>query len=315
MKSSDVLGCAGVTLFLLLTSQLIPLAGLLSGLLLPLPFLYYSVKLGRAEGAKVALATFLVLFLITILAGFVRAMFLCAEFGLLGLVLAELYRQKKDIGAVVFWGTVSLVVVGFGFLFVIGLSRHTGPLSLVLDYFRSNLHTSTQGYEQLGLSAESVAKMQNYSRVLNRIIERIYPALVVVGSAIVVWVNVLVSMRLLRARGLSGPEFSPLDRWQAPEKLIWGGIAAGFAFFLPWEGVSFWAVNTLVVLAAVYGFQGLSILQFFLNKARISRPFRMAAYVLILIQQYLLAAMALVGLFDQWFDFRKIGGTTVGTED
>jgi len=315
MKPSDVLGCAGGALFLLLTSQLIPLVGLLSGLLTPLPFLYYSVKLGRAGGAKVALVSFLALLLVTYIAGFVRAMFLCAEFGLLGLVLAELYRRKSDIGAVVLWGTVSLVVVGFGFLVTIGLSRNMGPLSLVLDYFRSNLDTSIRGYEQLGLSAESVARMQSYSRVLTGIIERIYPALVIIGSSVVVWANVLVSVRLLRARGLSEPEFGPLDRWRAPERLVWGGIAAGFASFLPWEAVTFLAVNALVVLGAMYGFQGLSILQFFMNKARISRPFRIAAYGLILIQQYLLAAMVLVGLFDQWFDFRKIGGTPVSSED
>ena len=315
MKLSDVLGCAGGALFLLLTSQLIPLAGVLSGLLTPLPFLYYSVKLGRAEGAKVALAAFLVLLPVTYLAGFVRAMFLCVEFGLMGVVLAELYRRKLDIGAVILWGTVSLVVVGFGFLLAVGLSRNTGPMTLVLDYFRSNLDTAVHGYEQLGLSPESIDRMRDYGRVLTGIIERIYPALLIIGSAVVVWANVLVSVRLLRARGLSEPEFMPLDRWRAPERLVWGGIAAGFASFLPWDGVSFLAVNALVVLAAMYGFQGLSILQFFMNKARISRPFRVAAYGLILIQQYLVAGMALVGLFDQWFDFRKIGGTAVSTRD
>jgi len=66
------------------------------------------------------------------------------------------------------------------------------------------------------------------------------------------------------------------------------------------------AINVLIVAMAVYLFQGLSILFFFLNKYHVPTWMRVGIYFLIAVQQVFFALMALVGLFDQWIDFRKI---------
>jgi len=306
MKPKDVLGCAGGALFLLMSSQFIPIFGVVPGLLIPLPFVYTSAKLGRLESAKVTVVSLLIVFLVGRLAGFPRAVYLCIQLGILGVVLAELYRRRVGIGGTVFWGTATLLTVAFLFLSWIGISRGTAPWTLVLDYFRSNLNESVRSYQQIGLSPERVEQIQAYSRRLIWIIERVYPALVVTGSAVVVWLNVLISRRLLRARGLPAPEFGALDRWRAPEALVWGFIGSGFAFLFPWPGVRFVALNVLVVIVVVYCFHGLSILQFYLNKYRFPRLLKIGAYILILMQQVLLIVLALAGLFDQWIDFRKI---------
>jgi uncharacterized protein YybS (DUF2232 family) len=69
------------------------------------------------------------------------------------------------------------------------------------------------------------------------------------------------------------------------------------------------ALNVFIVLLAVYVFQGLSILLFFLNKYNVPRFLRIGVYVLIVFQQLFLIGLAVVGLFDQWFDFRKLSKT------
>jgi uncharacterized protein YybS (DUF2232 family) len=306
MKPSDVLGCAGATLLLLLFSQLIPVVGLLPGVLIPQPFIFYSIRLGSLQGAKVAAATFLIVFLTALLGGFPRATLLCIELGVLGLFLAELYRRRRGIGRTVLLGTAALVLMGLILLLAVGLPIGKAPWTLILDYFRSNLNETVRSYEGMGLGPEGVARLREYGQRIGAIVERVYPSLLVTGAAVVVWVNVLVSRRVLRMRDLPAPEYEPLDRWRSPEGLVWGFIGAGFAFFLPWSGVRFVAVNALVVIASVYTFHGLAILQFYLKKLRFPRFLRLVAYLIILMQQILLVGLALAGLFDQWIDFRKI---------
>ncbi len=306
MKPADVLGCAGATLLLLLLSQFLPVVGVVPGLMIPQPFLLYSVKLGRIEGTKTAAAAFGIAFVTLYLAGIPGAVFLCLELGVLGLVLAELYRRRTGIGRTVLLGTISLVVLGFAFLLVVGSQSGKTPWSIILEYFRGNLNQTIQSYEASGLGPEGVAHFREYGQRVTGVIERVYPSLLVMGAAVVVWLNVLVSLRVLGLRGLPVPEFEPLERWRSPERLVWWFIGAGFAFFLPWLDVQFAAVNALVVIASVYGFQGLAILQFYLKKLRFPRILRFVAYILILMQQILLIGLALAGLFDQWIDFRKI---------
>jgi uncharacterized protein YybS (DUF2232 family) len=109
---------------------------------------------------------------------------------------------------------------------------------------------------------------------------------------------------------LAYPDFIPTDRWQAPERMIWGVIAAGFALFLLSGSIKLLAMNAIIVMMAIYVFHGLSILLFFLNKYRVPSLIRIGLFFLIVFQQVLLGVLALAGLFDQWVDFRKIGRRT-----
>jgi uncharacterized protein YybS (DUF2232 family) len=161
-------------------------------------------------------------------------------------------------------------------------------------------------YGQMGLEKDKALEIQAYGKAIIATITRIYPALLVVGSVFVVWTNVLLGRRILRLAHLEYPVYEQADRWQAPEVLVWGLIAAGFSLFFPSGGVKLAAVNTIIVLMTVYLFQGISILLFFLNKYHVPPWIRAAIYLLLFFQQVFLLLVALGGVFDQWIDFRKI---------
>ena len=134
----------------------------------------------------------------------------------------------------------------------------------------------------------------------------VYPALAVIGTGFVVWINVIISGPLLRIRNLPHPDFGPMDRWSAPETMVWGLIVAGFSLFLPWPSLRSVALKEVMVFLVVYFFHGLSILVFYLNKRRVPSWIRMGIYALILFQQIFAIVLALAGLFDQWIDLRRI---------
>ena len=306
MKVHDVLGCAASAIVLLLASALIPLVGPVFSLLTPLPFLYYTTKLGLYQGAKVVFITILAVGLVAKLAGYPQIIFLCLEFSLLGLIISETFRREFTIGLSIFWGTVFMLIIGTVILGLIGLNRNMGPLALILDYFQNNVKATVQSYESMGWDQEKILQFQEYLKILVQVISKVYPALMIVGTGFVVWINIIISRPLFRLVNLNYPHFGPMDRWHAPELMVWGVIAAGFSLFLSVPVVKLIAINGLIVMLAIYVFHGLSILLFFINKYRVPSWLRIGIYFLIFFQQIFLIVLAMAGLFDQWIDFRKI---------
>ena len=199
-----------------------------------------------------------------------------------------------------------MLFIGTIVLFLIALSRDTGPMEMVQGYLQGNLRENIHAYQNIGLDQEKVLQLQKYGKILTDIILKVYPALLIIGTGLTVWVNAVISRPLFRRGNLEYPDFGPMDRWQAPEHMVWGLIASGFALFLTTGGIKLLAVNAIIVMGVIYLFQGISILMFFLNKYHISIWIRFGVYLLVIFQQIFLLALTLGGVFDQWIDFRKI---------
>ncbi len=306
IKISDVLGCVASAAFLLLATAWIPILGPFFSLLTPLPFLYYASKLGLYQGVKIVALTVLIIGVIANLAGYPHIIFLCVEFSLLGLIISEMYRKNFTFGLAMFWGTGLMLLIGTIVLVLIGFSKRMGPLELILDYFQNNLKETIQFYENMGSDQEKVLQFKEYVEILTNIIAKVYPALVIIGTGFVVWVNIVMSRPLFRIGNLKYPDLGPMDQWRAPELLVWGLIAAGFSLFLSASGIKLVTVNALIVMLVIYVFHGLSIILFFLNKYHVPPWIRFGVYLLIIFQQLFLIGLALAGVFDQWIDFRKI---------
>jgi uncharacterized protein YybS (DUF2232 family) len=306
MKITDVLGCVGWAFLFLLAGSWIPFLGPFLSLLTPLPFLFYSVKLDFLRGLELTAVSVLTLGLIAQLLGRPQVILFTLEFGIVGLALSECYSRKYSFGYTVLFGTLIMLGIGFFSLFFVALSKNMGPFEMVLTYVQGNLDETLKSYEQLGMGQEQASELQFYGKILLDVIRKIYPALMIVGTGFIVWLNVALSLPLLRIRKLNGPDFAPTDRWQAPEHLVWGVIASGFALFIPASSIRLVGINAIIVLMAIYLFQGLSILIFFLNKFRVPSWIRIGLYCLLFFQQFFLAVLAIAGLFDQWIDFRRM---------
>lgn len=240
------------------------------------------------------------------IAGYPQMLMLYVELSLMGMILAAIYRRPVSFGFAVFWGTVSMLLIGIIIIVVIGLTKNLGPPTLIMDYFRSNLSETLQIYQNMESGQDGAVKLQEYVKVMVEIIARIYPALLIVGTGFIVWLNMVISRPLFRMTNLEYPDFGPTDRWWAPERMVWGLIAAGFSLFLPLPGLKFLAINAIIVLLVIYVFHGLSIVLFFFNKYHVPPWLRVGAYLLIIFQQVVMVGLAMAGLFDQWVDFRKI---------
>jgi uncharacterized protein YybS (DUF2232 family) len=306
MNAYHFLGCVGTALALLLASVWIPVAGPFVSLLTPLPFLYYSAKLGVPGAVKLTCASILASGLIAAVTRQPQLIFLCVEFSILGLILSEMFRRKLPIGMSVLLGTCLLLILGLVVLSVAGLRKNMGPLDVVHAYLLESLEETARLYAQGGADPEKGGEFQEYLETLRQGIALVYPSLMVLASAFVVWLNVILSRPLFRRRNLEAPDYGALDRWRSPEGMVWGVIVAGFSLFLPFSPLRLVAVNALIVLLAIYFFHGLSIILFYLNRYRVPPWMRLGVYALILVQQVLVIGVTMAGLFDQWLDLRRI---------
>ena len=306
------MGCTGSVIFLLLISSWIPYIGPFFSLLLPLPFLFYSSKLGFIQGLITGLITLIIVGFVTRLAGYSQAILFCLEFCIVGLIISEIFRREYSFGFTIFWGTVLMLLVGVLFLFLIGIARGLGPFELILNYFQANLNKTLGLYENMGMEPDKILQLKEFGKVISNLLSKIYPALIVVGTGFVIWINVVASRPIFRLGKIKYPDLGQTDRWQAPEFLVWGVIIAGFSLFFPVSGIKFIALNSIIVFLVIYVFHGLSIVMFFFNKHHIPSWVRFGVYVFIAIQQMFLILLALAGLFDQWIDFRRIHKKAAG---
>ena len=308
MKPTDIIGCAGLVVLLLSAAAWIPVLGLFFALLTPLPFLYYATRLGLRDGVKIAVVTLLFVGLLAKVAGSPQMIISCFESSLLGLILSELYRRRFTLGLIIVLGTCSVLIVSVLLLSLITSSDKTGFTEMNPDSHESRNEEMIQAYRDLGINEDEAIQFQ---KIMEDIIPKIYPAMFILGTALSVSLIVFLSRPLFRFKDLPYPNFGPIDRWQAPELMVWGVIVTGFALFLTRGSIKLFAVNALIVMVSIYVFHGLSIAQFFLNKYHVPLLGRLGVYLLILILPYFLVTLAIAGLFDQWADFRKLNQKAV----
>ncbi len=306
MKTANIIGFAGSVILVLSISVWMPVIGPFFSLIIPLPFIFYFYRLEMKEGLINGVIILFIVWLMGKVTGQTYMLLFCLEFGVVGLIISELFKRRLSIGATVFWGTAAMILMGAIFLFLSGEAEGRGPVEMILGYIKAGLDQAAGIYEQSGIEQEKIEQIRQALDLLGRLIARIFPSLIIVSTGLVVWLNLILSRHVFRFGKLDYPPLGDADKWRAPEFLVWGVIGSGFALFLPSTGIRFIAENLLVVLSVIYVFHGLSILMFFFNKYRVPGWARVGIYFLVFLQQVFLVMLAFVGLFDQWADFRKI---------
>lgn len=127
-----------------------------------------------------------------------------------------------------------------------------------------------------------------------------------------VGVNYLVTGRLAKARNYEMTQLPKFSLWQIPWYLAYGFIVGltGFLFSQFFGPYGFFAyvigLNLLLVFGTLYFIQGLAVVNFFLDKRSLNSLTRSAVFLLAIFIQVLFQGISWLGVFDTWFDFRKL---------
>jgi uncharacterized protein YybS (DUF2232 family) len=131
----------------------------------------------------------------------------------------------------------------------------------------------------------------------------VYPAAYIISVAVIVLLNASLLRLYLRRRDpgwLDAGEFEGV-RW--PFVLAVAFVGLGLAVLSPLLRPA--AYNGLLIVAFFFGLQGLAVVCFYAQRLAAPPLLRAAVLVLVLINPWAPQILALIGLFDIWFDFRK----------
>jgi uncharacterized protein YybS (DUF2232 family) len=307
--SKDLVTGALITCLAVSVCALVPIVGLIGSAFLPVPLLFYRIKLGRQAVAIIALAGLGN----TVLLASGLEVFFFGELLLIGLVLGELMARgwslERTAGAVC--GTV--LGVGLAGLWTYSHLNGKGLQDTLSEGLRYNLELTIALYREMGVSQDQLVFLESSIEVIEQVLIGMLPALVIGSTLMVVWISLLTARRVFQRRGLSLPNYGPLDCWKAPDVLVWGVIASGALLLIPSFMVKMVGLNGLLVFMVIYFFQGMAIIAFFFRKKRIPRAAQIVLYTLVILQQIVMLAVIVVGFFDTWFNFRKLGKPLVSS--
>jgi uncharacterized protein YybS (DUF2232 family) len=300
--SIEALVLAALTVVLFAAAGYVPILGVIVSLLAPTPLVLVALRHGlRLGGLALGLAGLgLALFF-----GILQSLVFVAEYGVMAMAMAEAIRRRWSVEKTLGVATLAPLLVS-GLALISILPTADLDLGAIRKQFEHNLSQALQPYLTEGGHATEGEVRTYVQQAMDHVI-RLLPALFVMSTAAGATLNYGV-VRLLWRRLQSPPGLPDLSfaQWMAPEMCVWVLIASGLVSFLPIPFLQSVGLNVLLLAGIIYLVQGLSILLFYMNKASVPPIFRGIAYLLLLIQPLLLLGVAAFGLFDLWFDFRRL---------
>lgn len=287
-----------------------PVFGFFSFLVLPLPVLFYRVKLGRQAGGMIGAAAMGIMAAVS--GGWPPDLWLMLGMIGQGFVLGECIEQDFSIEKTIAWSSMAILLAAFFLLTVLGNFAGTGGWELLSAFIRKNLEMTATVYRQLDVPEENIRLLTESLDRIHYVLMRLLPALMAAGLIFSAWMNLLLGRIALRANHLPVPAFGRLNIWQAPDWLVWGVISAAVMSFLPVEPIRFIGANAGIVLMLVYFFQGLAIISYYFDKKSVPLVLRVMIYAIIALQQILMLIVVGLGFFDTWMNFRRLGTENQG---
>ena len=306
--AKDIVNGVLFTSLIFFISVFIPIIGFFGALVIPLPILFYRLKLGRTIGAFIPIISGLILFLL--IGGISTDVLFFVELLVIGFILGELIESNRSIEKTILYAAGTVWISGLMGLIIYSALSGDGIYAVVSEYVAKNLELTMVLYQNMGMSDENIELIDRLLVEIRPVIVQIIPAMVTASTLCVAWANLLIARPLLKSRSLSYPDFGPLNMWKAPEFLVWGVIGCGLALFLPSAIINTIGMNGLLILMTVYFFQGIAIVSFYFEKKRFPRIVRLFLYTLIALQHLILLAVIGLGFFDMWINFRRSGKQT-----
>ncbi len=310
----DILTGIVASIAIFLITLYVPLLGFFVALILPMPIMFYRLKLGRNPGVFIMGAAFGVISVVT--GTFNVDMLFYGALLLTGFFLGEFIEMHLSVektGAYTCLSTIGLCTALF-FLY----SAMTGQsvFQILTDYVAVNLEMTLKLYAGMGLPQENIDILSNSIDTIQFVLVRILPAIVITMLLIVTWINILLIRTVLSKKGIRMVQLELLNRWRAPEQLVWLVILFGLLLMAPSRAVKITGLNCIIVFMPIYFFQGIAIVSFFFEKKGFPNLLRVFIYGIIAVQQLFLFLVVGLGFFDTWIDFRKVAekNTTDGNQ-
>jgi hypothetical protein len=249
---------------------------------------------------------------------------------------------RKSYGPVAYWLAGAAVTALFWFLKAEPIAVFTGSIWMTLGVYGeceqkgfgwwiSGLLSVLSGAVVGGLGTLQMFKMNGIQTIADvqkivdefaHKIEAVNPNVKVDTSLLVQQIPSAIVIMLILALGLGliferrtfswlgmprekvASQLKLLD-YRVPDFVIWIAMSAFLLTMVSFgvKAIAILAINIVNVAVVLYFFQGLAVLEVFLNSIRAGALTRILTYIILIGQLFLL--LSLIGLVDYWVDFRR----------
>ncbi len=305
-----------VAIFAVATRYL-PLVGIATALLCPLPLTVLVIR----QGVRVAAIAGVVAGLVgATLAGPLVGLGILISFAPMGIAIGVGARQGWSAARIVLVGTlVSTVSTAVSFLGLLGggASSLSGMIQEMNAATERSIAAATTLYARLGIPQSQVDVFSAQFREFGKALPYLLPAMLVFGAAFAAWLNYEVARRVLGRFGYRLVALPPASTWRLPSGTPWIipiGLLLGVAG-ASHRGLSLLAdAGTSIIMTAtiVFMLQGLLAVWVILGNIEVTRVERIIAMVFIVSLStavpFINIALFLLGVLDSAWKVRERWG-------
>ena len=291
---------------LFLSIFFLPVVGWFMNLFAPLPMIYYLFTHGRRAAHIALLAASAA---IGAAFGFEMGLYYLSCYGLLALVMGEMINRNSTMETTVAFAALAAFMFSVLLFFFISHVQVGDIYAKIHGEAVILINQSIKAYKQAGVGSEQIEIIKKNIPWIAKWIVLLMP-----GAIITTFISLsagnYIGYKYLKTRlpYLPPPDPKPALFWSPPDKTVFAAIIGGAMSLLPATSIRALGLNILFVTATLYTFSGFCILQHFFIRSRLPFFVRWTGYILLLLQPFLILIVILLGLFDLWFDFRKIRG-------
>jgi len=295
-RLGSVLGAGLVAASLFAAPRFVP-ALLPLAVVAPFPLVLQRLSAG---GGSVALATLLAAALVGAVVAPAPAASFLVVLAAPALLIGESLARGRGLLRGCGWAFGLLVAetaVALTFASGVLAARVLDPLDqLVSEGFLAELRAA-------GVPPERVSEWTSQIGTLRAALAVVFPAAYVIGAAVLVMANAALLRLYLSRRDPGWLEDGEFERVRWPLGLVVVFLLAGAAVALPTARPV--AYNVLLVTAFFFALQGLAVVAFYARRLAGPPLLRTVVVVLVLANPWAPQILGLLGLFDNWFDFRR----------
>ncbi|NMB26603.1 MAG: DUF2232 domain-containing protein [Tissierellia bacterium] len=276
-------------------------------------FLYpiFFIVLGVRNGVKYNIISLIISSLfVGLIIDNVSGIFILLIFAPLSIGLNYMIKKRRKSFEIIAISTVILLV---SFLLVINIMGDMSGVSIISqleDSFTQALNSQIEILKDMDLSAYEVLKIRDLLENAMDYVLLILPAIVIIFSLVISYLNYLISSLILRRLGYGIVSIPKFSKFKLPNNVLLGtGIMFLGAFIIKGLKLFYYEtilLNITVIASFMFFTQGLSVVDYKLiekNLGRIPRLLIILFFTIILPLGWLIS---FIGILDVIIDFRKL---------
>lgn len=239
--------------------------------------------------------------------GVVSAAFVCAIFGLLGVVMGICYRYKVSAAKTLFAGAavvlIALVAEGIAALYLLGI-----PSLLFGGEGMAQMKDSMLEVLPSFYSGEALDQAKEKVEFLMDAMEKSVPYTLVAVSVFYSWASMTLGAHIFKKMGISDiPHLPPFERWEFPKGtiLLYLVVLGCQYFFKDQEQVSYVAYNLGTLCVTIFWLQGLAVVWWLPHRYPMMKPLRLFIMILSAFIGFVQMFVVFLGIADMAVDYRK----------